>query len=251
MKWTIRIVLSFFLSIFIFVFLSCKKENSVQQDDSTYLQLTEDYAFAEHLFSDVFKKIYFAASIDTSFNGILNINNLPINALFKGKFKDSLSVYSVSINNYNFNNVVVSGKEIITNLGKINTVVTFNVIDSFLLTNSAGEKSMLKLNRLLTWTSGSQTVNLYDDIFTSNDFVDTTITKSIVNKFYYKNDTISVSIGASLAITTSTQCDFIQRGIINLAIPKQPLLVQLNFGNNSCNDALYLFNGHTIPFYLK
>ena len=251
MKWAKQFVLSFYLLILILFFLSCKKENNSQQDDSRYLQLTENYALTEHLFSDVFKKIYLAASVDTSSNGILSINNLPINASFKGKFRDSLSIYSVSINNYNFNNVIVSGKETITNLGKINTVFTFNVIDSFLLTNSAGEKSMLKLNRLLTWTSGAQTTNLYDDVFTCNDFVDTTNIKQILNKFYYENDTISVSINVALAVTTSAQCDFIQSGIINLKISNQPLLVQLNFGNNSCNDALYLFNGHSIPFYLK
>lgn len=253
------------LTLFItFAYSGCKKNDREDDKETTS---SRDNAIAENAFAGVFKSIgeftdstsllrisscasYTVDSVGTtSWPKTLTINfgstncmgsdgNLrrgTIIASFTGRYRDSLTVISISlIGYYHNNNLVQVGTHTITNNGHNaagNLSYSINVQNAS-ITNSNGTIAW-NSTRTREWIAGeSTTTNPSDDVYS----ITGSATGTGVN-----GNTFNVTINSPLIVALN--CPYIEQGILALS-PQNLSTRYVDFGNGACdNEATVTING--------
>lgn len=160
-----------------------------------------------------------------------------INATFTGKYRDSLSVITITPSNYYLNDYKIEGTKVVTNKGHNSdgnlwyTVVITNAM----ITAADGTWNItFDSNRTREWIGGESTAILSDDIYeisgtmdgvsrTGNHFIATTTTP----------------------VTVKLSCAWIVSGVIEVT-PDNVSPRIIDFGSGGCdNDATVSVNGYT------
>ena len=262
----VTIVFSIALSL---IFTSCKKSD---RDEDNDLSAAKDNVAAEVAFAGVFKSIieaqdsvwqirssscaiYTIIPADTfTFPKTLTIdfgtsnclcsdgNNRrgKIIAAFSGKYRDSLSTITVSLQNYYHNdNHLQAGTYMITNKGRNATghiIYSVNVQNTAINTSSGGISFDCIHN--YEWISGNTTaLNTLDDVYS--------ITGTSTGRGIAGN-TFSSSINSPLIIAMN--CAYIQKGALTLS-PANLSPRTVDFGNGSCDSqGTITINGKSYDF---
>lgn len=263
MKTTKRIALIAFILLIGFAYTGCRKNDRDNDKDTTSAR---DNFFAENAFAGIFKSIgeyadssalirvgcaiYTVDSIGTtSWPKTLTINfgttncmcadgNLRrgiITASFTGRYRDSLTVITISTSNYyHNNNFVQAGTHTITNNGRNasgNLSYTINVQNASVITSSG----TISWNSYRTreWIAGESTAaNPMDDVYS----ITGTANGTAVNA-----NTFTVTIDNPLIVALN--CPYIQKGKLTLT-PTSLSPRIIDFGGGACdNNATVTING--------
>ena len=151
-----------------------------------------------------------------------------INATFTGKYRDSLSVITITPSNYYLNDYKIEGTKVVTNKGhNSNGNLWYTVvITNAMITAADGSWNIsFESNRTREWIGGESTAILSDDIYeisgtmdgvsrTGNHFVGSTITP----------------------VRLELSCPWIVSGVIEVK-PDNVSPRVINFGTGSCDNA--------------
>jgi hypothetical protein len=240
---------------------SCRKSDRSEDKET---QSSKDNAIAEWCWSDVFKQLDDAASITADVNKLMphaaacytvSVNPaLPnpifpktvtldfgttyctgtdglqrkgkIIATFSGRYRDSLTVISITTNNYYVNGYEIQGTKTITNNGHINGIATFSVSvqNAYIYTpvNKIIEWSSARTHK---WIAGEGTIaNVLDDVYEITGTANGRSTNG--NKF-------NITITSPLRVEIS--CRYIVSGEIKIE-PQNLVERFINFGSGACDD---------------
>ncbi|MEI6489111.1 MAG: hypothetical protein WCP52_09120 [Bacteroidota bacterium] len=265
-----NIILQLALSVLVsLTFTSCKKSD---RDRDTDLSAAKDNALTENVVAGIFKTIgeftdstwqlrsstcaavsitpadtfTFPKTLTIDFDTINclcsdgNLRRGKIIATFYGKFRDSLTIISVAVQNFAFNNNgIQSGTYSITNNGR-NTagLLTFgvNIQNAYVYTNigSIGFSGRY----VYQWTTGeTTTTNPFDDVYSitgsssGRSISGNTFTSSIVNP-----------------LTIALNCAYIEKGMFSIT-PANLSTRTVDFGAGNCDQsATITINGVNYDF---
>jgi hypothetical protein len=264
------------------LYVSCKKNNEDKDQNAAI-----DNATAENAFNDVFNQVDNAAKqtsgtgaekvmqIDSVGCGTITISSINdtvwpktliidfgstyclcndgryrkgiINAVLTGRYRDSTTVITITLDQYYVNNYHIEGTKVITNLGHIGTTNgTSNLMYSIsvtngLITNPSGNQTTWNSTRNREWIEGESTLwpNWTDDVYLitgSADGID------------QNGNNYNVTIGTPLRV--ALDCKWIESGTLD--ITPQGLstrTVDFSVGGGGCDDqASVTINGVTYNF---
>lgn len=159
-----------------------------------------------------------------------------INATFTGKYRDSLSVITITTNNYYLNDYKIEGTKVVTNKGHNSdgnlwfTVVVSNAI----ITEPAGTWNIrFNSTRNRYWVAGESTAVLSDDEYDITGTMDG-----------YSRTGNHFTASTTSALRIKLSCAWIVSGII-VVQPDNVAPRTIDFGTGNCdNDAKVTVNGY-------
>ncbi len=264
---TKKIILSFAVVLFFsLIYSSCKKSDRDEDKDTTS---ASDNSIAENAFAGIFKSIgeftdstslLRASSCATFTVDSIGTNSWPktltidygttnclchdgnyrrgkIYASFTGRYRDSLTVITITLQNYYHNdNLITVGTHTITNNGHNssgNLTYSINVQNASITTS----KGTITWNSTRTreWIAGESTLfDPWDDVYL--------ITGSADGRALNGN-TFTVTINTALRVALN--CQWIESGSFTIT-PQNVAPRFLDFGNGACdNAATVTINGST------
>jgi hypothetical protein len=160
-----------------------------------------------------------------------------INATFTGKYRDSLTVITITPNNYYLNDHKIEGTKVVTNKGHNSngnlwyTVVITNAV----ITAPDGSWNVsFNSNRTREWIAGEPTAVLSDDVYEISGTMDG-----------YSRTGNHFTASTTTPVRFELSCAWIVSGIIVVA-PDNVSPRTINFGSGTCdNDATVEVNGNT------
>lgn len=283
MKKNIFIVTSFLLLALAFVYVGCKKDKEDKDQ-----RAAEDNAIAENAFNDVFKQVDNAAkqtadtgaskilqldtigcgtitisSIDTIWPKTLTINFGTTNCLcsdgrfrrgkiianLTGRYRDSLTVITVTLDQYYVNDYHIEGTKTITNLGHIGIYgaghnLKYSIgVSNAKITPPTGNPIYWNSTRTREWIEGENTPwpDWQDDVYLIEGSADGTDANG---------NTFTVTITTPLRI--ALDCKWIESGTLEIT-PAGLAIRTVDFGSGSSCDsqASVTINGITYPFTMQ
>lgn len=165
-----------------------------------------------------------------------------ITAVFSGRYRDSLTVITITPSNYYVNDNLVQGTKTITNNGHINGVMTFSIdVQNGSITRPDGKRITWNSQRTRRWIIGESTIGVVsDDVYEISGSGNGTGIKG--NSFY-------MLITTPLVVQMS--CNYITKGVIKLT-PANLSDRIIDFGSGACDDqATITINGNTYNFTLQ
>jgi hypothetical protein len=244
-------------------FLSCHRSD---RDKDTETQSASDNYLAEACWNDVFKQLDDAAAVTPDVNryacppsaatcytvtvtpafpnttfpktvlvdfGSTNCTGTDgiarrgqISAVLTGKYRDSLTVISITTNNYFVNDYKVQGTKKIDNLGHINGIMTYtDTVTNAVITQPDSKTITWNSQRTNKWIAGESTLlNVSDDVYEISGAADGRGTKG--NHFVLTITTpLRVEIG----------CRYIVSGVVKLT-PDNLADRIIDFGAGTCDD---------------
>lgn len=160
-----------------------------------------------------------------------------INATFTGKYRDSLTVITITPNNYFLNGRKIEGTKIVTNKGHNtsgNLWYTVEINNAIITDTTENWTITFDSDRIREWISGEGTPVLTDDIYEISGTMDGTGRQG---NHFTANTTTDVTIKLDCAWPVSGEIE-IQPDNVS---PRY-----INFGSGSCdNDATVSVNGYT------
>lgn len=254
---------------FILSINACRKSD---RDDDTETQSSVDNANSQQLFNDVFKQVAYYAYADSIFKlsgvscdtswvtsiafpktltikydtvtGCTNTSGIThkgkINAVFTKKLSDSLSVITVSFNDYYINSYKLSGTQTITNKGTVAGDPTFSVkVSNAAITTPAG--------KTITWNSAQTYKLIAGD--TTTTFADDIFSVTGTSNGLGTNGTI-YSCTINTALRFELACRYLTSGIFTIT-PGSLASRTVDLGNGACdNTALVKLAGKSYSITL-
>jgi hypothetical protein len=283
MKKKIFITTTFLLLTLAFVYVGCKKDKEDKDQ-----RAAQDNAIAENAFNDVFLQVDKAAKdtslpgvskikqLDSIGCGTVTItpfdtgtwpktltidfgstNCLCSDTRFRrgkiianltGKYRDSLTVITVTLDQYYVNDYHIEGTKTITNLGHVGIYGTGHnlkysiVVSNAKITPPTGNPIYWNSTRTREWIEGENTTwpNWMDDVY---------LIEGSANGTDANGNTFTVSITAPLRIALN--CKWIESGTVEIA-PDGLAIRTVDFGNGTCDDQASLtINGITYNFTMQ
>ena len=283
MKKKILIIAPFLLLTLAFVYVGCKKDREDKDQ-----RAAEDNAIAENAFNDVFKQVDNAAkeTSEAGANKIMQLDSIgcgtvtitPFDTLtwpktltidfgstnclcsdgrfrkgkvianLTGRYRDSLTVITVTLDQYYVNDYHIEGSKTITNLGHVGTYGTGGhlkysiVVANAKITPPTGNPVYWNSTRTREWIEGEATSwpTWTDDVYLIDGSADGTDANS---------NTFTVTITTPLRI--ALDCKWIESGTVEIA-PDGLAIRTVDFGNGTCdNQASVTINGVTYNFTMQ
>jgi hypothetical protein len=168
-------------------------------------------------------------------------------SILSGKYRDSSTVISTTLNQYYVNDYHVEGNKTITNLGRSGTYGgTHNLMYSIVVTNG---KVTSPTNQVITWNStrtrewieGENThwPNWMDDVY---------LIGGSANGVDVHGNNFTVNISSSNRLRVALNCRWIESGSVDIT-PQGLATRTVDFGNGNCdNQATVTINGVSYPF---
>lgn len=158
-------------------------------------------------------------------------------ATFSGKYRDSSTVITITLNNYHLNDYSIQGTKTITNLGRnANNNLHYSIsVQNASITTPQGKTISWQSSRDREWIAGESTVlNPFDDVYL--------ITGSASGTGSTGN-TFSVTITEALRV--QLDCRWITQGKMTLQ-PQNLAARYIDYGTGACdNQAAVSINGNT------
>jgi hypothetical protein len=280
-----RIIPIFFVIIVLsaFFFGSACKKNDEDKDQTAAM----DNSTAENAFNDVFKQVDDAArqtseagtqkvtQLDstgcatvtiTPFDTVTWPKTLTIDfgdwyclcsdgryrkgkiiASLSGRYRDSATVITVSLEQYYVNNYHIEGAKTITNKGHIGTSngtqnLVYDIdVTNAVITSPEGKQITWQSNRLREWIESENTIsNLKDDVYL--------ITGNALGVDQNGKD-YTVNITSPLRV--ALDCEWIESGTVEIA-PEDLAIRTVDFGASGCDaNASVTINGITYDFVMN
>jgi hypothetical protein len=264
------------LSILTVILYGCKDEGVVNNPDLVSTQATQDHLMAEKIFNDIGRVVedgfmdndenkncpsYTLINTNTTDqdtmiidygNGnpdCLSYSNLKrgkIIIIYTGKYRDSLSVMTATIDNYHVNNNLVQGERIVANQGR--DIVSKNMRFTINVNNASINTSNGTINweseRFREWTEGSTTFfNIFDDKYR----ITGTASGNAVNGNAFTmeiTDTLNVDLGClPSCVIKSGKAKITPNGYTDRII---------NYGDSLCDCNFDVtINGNTYPIVVN
>ena len=166
-----------------------------------------------------------------------------INATFTGKYRDSLTVITITTNNYYLNDHEVEGTKVVTNKGhnSAGNLWYTVVITNALITAPDGTWNIsFNSNRTRVWTRGESTAVLTDDAYEISGTMDGVSRTG--NHF---------TAATTTPVTIELSCAWAVSGIIEVT-PDNVSPRILDFGSGGCdNNATVSVNGYTFDVEMQ
>jgi len=166
-----------------------------------------------------------------------------INATFTGKYRDSLSVITITTNNYYLNDHKIEGTKVVTNKGHNsdgNLWYTVVITNAMITAPDGTWNVTFNSNRTREWIGGESTAILSDDVYEISGTMDGT---SRTGNHFTASTTTPLRVELS--------CAWIVSGVINLT-PDNVSPRVIDFGSGSCdNDATVTVNGNVYEVELN
>lgn len=166
-----------------------------------------------------------------------------INATFTGKYRDSLSVITITTNNYYLNDHKIEGTKIVTNKGhNSNGNLWYTVVITNAMITAADGSWHISFdsNRTREWIGGESTAILSDDIYEISGTMDGI---SRTGNHFVASTTTPVRVELS--------CAWIVSGVIEVT-PDNVSSRIINFGSGTCdNGATVSVNGYTFDVEMQ
>ncbi len=160
-----------------------------------------------------------------------------INATFTGKYRDSLSVITITPSNYYLNNYKIEGTKVVTNKGRNadgNLWYTVQVSNAIITEPGGTWNIRFDSNRNRYWVAGESTAVLSDDEYDITGTMDG-----------YSRTGNHFNASTTTALRIKLSCAWIVSGVI-VVQPDNVALRTIDFGTGNCdNDATVSVNGYT------
>lgn len=263
-----NILVILFISTILF---SCRKS---VRDEDTDTKAAEDFAMADLVSNDISKLLTEVMENEAGLRAgnlscaILSIDTLAfpmtvridfgttnctgsdgrnrrgvINATFTGKYRDSLTVVTITTNNYYLNDYKVEGTKVVTNKGhNSDGNLWFTVvISNAMITAADGSWNItFDSNRSQEWISGESTAILSDDIYEISGTMDGV---SRTGNHFTASTTAPVRVELS--------CAWVVSGVIEVT-PDNVSPRIIDFGSGGCdNDATVTVNGNVFDVEMQ
>jgi hypothetical protein len=166
-----------------------------------------------------------------------------ISALITGRYRDSLTVVTITPDNYFVNDYKVEGLKTVTNLGHITGgLMTFGIdIQDGLITKPDGRQFLYESQRTRVWIEGESTAwpAVMDDVFELSGFADGTT-----------YDSVDFHVEITVPLRIERDCRWIISGALEIT-PEGLATRGLDYGTGDCdNKATLTVKGNTYEITL-